>query len=299
MSLILTGILTSTSLTCWGVDMPTDPVWKYAVEAGAISRSDASVDSGGDISHDSFALRLSARRSWTDHLSAGFSFGYTQDSYDFHDVAAFANTQPWSEIHSLRLSLPISYDTGDAWNFFVIPSVRFSADKQAELSEGQETGVIAAAGYRFNDRLTLGPGIGFFTEIEGDNNLFPILIINWQMTDTLSVETGRGLAASQGPGITLRWRPDAAWTFSLGARYEKQRFRLSDDGIAPEGVGVEKSVPVAFGIKYAFSRSAEFSVLAGSEYAGRLKLEDRNGNEITAADLDNSTFIGGVFSYRF
>ncbi len=65
-------------------------------------------------------------------------------------------------------------------------------------------------------------------------SVFPILIIKWNITDTLKFETGRGFGASQGPGLNLVWQATDKCKLTLGGRYERQRFRLNDDGIAPD-----------------------------------------------------------------
>ena len=80
------------------------------------------------------------------------------------------------------------------------------------------------AGWRFSDRLTLGPGFGWFSEVGGGNNAFPIIVIDWKITDRLSLQTGKGLAASQGPGLTMSYALGSRWSVSAMARYEKTRF---------------------------------------------------------------------------
>lgn len=272
--------------------------WGFGIEAGGVHRADASLDEGGEFSRDSLVVRLSATHR-SPKLSAGIALGYEHDSYDFSDAAGLGGAAPWEDVRSVRLSLPVIYRASDAWGLFVLPTLRYTAEQDADLDDGRETGLLAAASYRFSDRLTIGPGIGVFSEIEGGNDVFPILLVDWKITDTLSLETGRGLAASRGPGVTLRWRPAGAWTFSLGARYEKRRFRLADDGPAPDGVGEEKAVPVALGAEYAFGRNARLSLLAGAEFAGSLRLEDDEGNRIADSDFDTAPLVGGVFTYRF
>lgn len=269
--------------------------WRIRVEAAAVSRAETSIDTGGDFSRDSYALRFGADRGWTDSLSAGIALGYGLDSYDFSGAAG----EPWDDIRSVRISLPVRYRADESWQLFLLPTLRYTAEEGADLNDGRETGILAAGSYRFSDRMTIGPGVGIFSEIEGGNDVFPILLVDWRISDTVSLETGRGLGASRGPGVTLRWRPVGPWTFSLGARYEKRRFRLDDEGPAPDGVGEEKSVPVALGAEYALGRTARLSVLAGAEFAGSLLIENNDGDRVARSDFDTAPFFGGVFTYRF
>lgn len=67
-------------------------------------------------------------------------------------------------------------------------------------------GLMTGFSYRFSDRLTIGPGIGVFNQIEDDATVVPILLIDWKITDRLSFGTGSGFAATLGPGVGLNYR---------------------------------------------------------------------------------------------
>jgi len=149
------------------------------------------------------------------------------------------------------------------------------------------------------DRLIIGPGFGALTEIEDDVSLSPVLLIDWKITDRLRLETGRGLGATQGPGLILGWQVTDSWNLSVGGRYERLRFRLVDTGVAPKGVGEDRSFPVFGGATYTFSRKLRASLLIGMELAGELRLENENGNRITDSSYDPAPFGGLSFSYNF
>ena len=91
------------------------------------------------------------------------------------------------------------------------------------------------------------------------------MIIEWKITDSISLEAGRGSAASRGPGLQLRWAYSPSWAFALGVRYEKIRFRFDDDGAAPGGVGEDTAVPLFALAEFAFSADAKLSILGGTE----------------------------------
>jgi hypothetical protein len=153
--------------------------------------------------------------------------------------------------------------------------------------------------YRFGKRLTLGPGIGAVTQIEDDASIFPVLIVNWKITDRLSLETGRGLGATLGPGLTLNWQASAKWDIFLGGRYERLRFRLDDKGVAPGGVGDDRSFPLVGGATYRFGRRGDISLLSGFKLGGELRLEDEKGNRIADETYDPALFLGLTFRVRF
>jgi hypothetical protein len=80
-----------------------------------------------------------------------------------------------------------------------------------------------------SESLSIGPGLGWFSEIDGGSSAFPILLIDWKITDKWRLNTGRGLAASQGPGLTLNYQLAERWPLGLIGRYEKTRFALGDN----------------------------------------------------------------------
>ena len=61
-----------------------------------------------------------------------------------------------------------------------------------------------------------------------------MLAIDWRITEQLSLTTGRGITASQGPGLTLNYELRDRWNFALTSRYEKVRFALEGDGMDKE-----------------------------------------------------------------
>jgi hypothetical protein len=160
-------------------------------------------------------------------------------------------------------------------------------------------GGFAGISYRFGDRLTLGPGVGVMSQIEDSATVFPVLIIKWKITDQLSLETGRGIGATLGPGLILQWKASDKWNLSIGGRYEKLRFRLNDEGVAPKGIGQDRTFPVFGGIGYSFSRLAQMSLFGGVELGGELKLEDENGGPIVKENYGAGGFAGVAFSFRF
>ena len=114
----------------------------------------------------------------------------------------------------------------------------------------------------------------------------------WQITDQLSLTTGRGIAASRGPGLTLNWNPDHAWKLALGARYEKLRFRLDEQGTVANGVGQDRAVPLTLLLSYQPSSALELSLLGGVAYAGELQLEDADGNVLQDTEYDDAPYLG-------
>jgi len=138
-----------------------------------------------------------------------------------------------------------------------------------------------------------------FSELEDSVSIFPILIVDWKITDRLRLETGGGLGATQGPGLDFKYRLSDTWSLGLGGRYESLRFRLDDKGPAPDGVGGDRSFPVYLSVTYSRGRDMQVSAIAGVELDGELRLEDSNGQLITRDNYESAPFLGGTFNFRF
>jgi hypothetical protein len=194
---------------------PPPAGWGYQLEAGAVHGWDADLDAGGAVSVDRWSVQARARHVWAGGFSAGLTLGLGERRYDFDrpDLGepGLAGGAPWENVRDARISAPLLWRPNRDWSLFAIPTVRWNAETGASLGDGVNGGLLAAASYRVNDRLSIGPGFGFFSEIEDDAHWFPVLAIDWRLTETLSVTTGRGFAASRGPGLSMNWEPNNRW----------------------------------------------------------------------------------------
>jgi len=274
-------------------------VWRLSLSGGAATQFETSIDSGGDFKVDTFFVRADATRNFGNRWNSGLSLEYAEDRYKFSGATGFGGLDPWSNIRRLSIGVPVRYRADDNWTLFGLPSLRYSGETGASLSDSQFWGLLVGAAYRFNDRLTIGPGVGVFSDIEDSNSVFPILLVDWKITDTVTLKTGSGLEASRGPGLSLNWSATQQWSFGLSTRYEKSRFRLDDEGPAPDGVGEDRSVPVAITARYKPNNDIELTLLGGMDFAGRLRLEDADGNRLSSSDYDTAPFAGAFARVRF
>ena len=273
--------------------------WKWTLDAGAVYQSSASLDSGGDMSVGRAFVSGGLGRVFARRWRVGAALGYGEDHYDFSGSSGLGGLDPWDRVREFRISVPLQYFANEHWTVYAIPSLRFNAESGASLNDGRNGGLIAGAAYKISDTLSIGPGLGVFSEIEDSTSVFPILVIDWKITDTLSLETGGGFAASRGPGLQLKWQYSPRWQFALGGRYEKTRFRLDDSGPAPDGVGQDKAFPLFALAEFAVSSDITLSLLGGAELGATLRLEDESGDLISKSDLSTAPFFGATLKVKF
>ena len=280
-----------------GID--TSNPWVFGVRGGALYQSRADIDGGGGFSVARGYVEPSVSYVLGPLGNAGIALGYGYSNYDFTPGAFLGGQEPWSGVNDLRVSLPIRWGATDRLQVFAAPSLRFDWENGSKMSDGMTGGAIIGASWKVSDNLSLGPGVGVFSGLEESVDVFPILLIDWQITDDFSLRTGSGLGASRGPGLTLDWQATDEWSFGVGARYEKVRFRLDDTGPAPGGVGEDKAFPVFLTAGWEPSKGTRLTAIAGVETGGELSLEDSSGGSLASTEYDPSAFFGFAFRARF
>jgi len=274
--------------------------WSTIVRGGAVYQFDSDLDEGGSYSSSRFNIEVGQNYAWSRRNTATLALGYSYDGYDFSDgePGGIAFKSPWKNIHTLSIGSPLRKGIGDKWTVFLIPSLRSTGEPDADFSKTITGGGFTGVSYRFSDRLTIGPGIGAFTQFEESTTVFPVLIINWKITDKFSLETGGGLAETLGPGLTLSYRMNPKLRLAVGGRYEKLRFRLDKDGSEPDGIGEDSSFPIFSSCTYNINRKAAVSLVGGVETGGELKLENSKGHTILEESYDHGIFSGITFRMR-
>ena len=181
----------------------------------------------------------------------------------------------------------------------IVPSARYNGEKHSDTSDGRTYGLFAAAAWRINEDLTIGPGIGVFSRLEDGTRVFPILVIDWDISERWNLSTGRGMAASQGPGLTLSYELNPNWNFGIAGRYEKLEFRLDENGTTPGGVGRDQSIPLVATVNWEPNRIINLSIFAGVEFSGKLKLKNALDEVVGESSYDPAAIFGGTFVFRF
>ena len=272
----------------------------FRIEGGGLHQSESDLDdANGGFYVDRGFISASLDYGWSLRDSIGVSIGGGQSSYEFNDLTDFAGGDPWDKIEDTRVSFTWRFGIGDTGTVFLIPSARIDGEKGASSGDSTTYGLFAAAAWRLNESLTIGPGFGVFSRLEDGTRFFPILAIDWDISERWNLSTGRGLAASQGPGLTLGYKLNEDWTLGVAGRYEDIEFRLDDEGAAPGGVGRDQSMPLVFMARLAPSPKLELSVYAGIELGGTLKLKDSMGDVIDESSYELAPVFGASFQYRF
>lgn len=274
--------------------------WVFTLDAAGAHQSEADLkDTSGGFSVDQWFVSAGVDYGWSRRDSVGVSVGGGKSNYEFNESNAFGGGQPWGDIEDFRVSLNGRFGFGETGSVFVIPTLRFNGEKGASKSDSRTWGLLGAITWRLDENLTIGPGFGVFAKLEDGTRFFPILAIDWNINDRWNLSTGRGLAASRGPGLTLSYKLNDNWSLGLAGRYEDKEFRLDGEGVAPGGTGRDQSIPLVLDASLKPNRNLNFNVFAGVEFAGKLKLKNADDVIIDESKYDPAPIFGANFQYRF
>lgn len=277
----------------------TDSQDPWIGAAAAVSHQfDSDLATGGSVSVTRWSLapRL-GRGNGPGDVFAPLSVGMSH--YAFGAGGALGAGSAWDDIVDVRLSLPLEIRQGDRMTARVIPGIAYSGETGVAAGDATTVSLLAGLEWRLSDRLSLGPGLQWSTELEDEDSLTPVVFLDWAVTDRLSLSTGSGHGVSRGPGLTLTWQAGDDLAVAFSGRYEKRRFRLDGDGPAPGGVGQDAAVPLMVTVNYAPTAALRVTGFAGVKLNGALRMEDASGATLSSSEYDPAPVLGAALSLRF
>lgn len=271
--------------------------WQSFFSVTPIWQGNANIDNGGDFDATGVGIRVGTSSGFGSGHRAGVTLHYDYLDYDFSSRTAFGDA-PWGQVQRFGFSVPLVFGGADGWFYGITPSVEWSRENGADLGESVIYGGILSATKAFAPDQRLGLGLGVFSDIE-ETRVIPILVVNWRLNDRWSLVNPLPAGPAGPAGLELNYRFDNGWDLGLGAAYRSLRFRLSENGPTPDGVGVERGVPVFLRLSADFSDQASLFLYAGAIVGGELRVEDSGGNTLREESFDPAPLLGATFRMRF
>jgi len=273
--------------------------WSSAWQLGGRTQAATRLSGRGRFGVSQFGFHASLGYQEQPSHRIAFSLSYQQRAYEFQSLGRWMEAQPWDQVHFLSLSLPIRRQLTPDWSMMFIPTLRTMVEDLSDADQNMTGGGIAGFSYQISPRLRLGPGFGVLTQLEDDPSFFPVIVVDWDISDQWRLSTGRGAGASQGPGLTLSYDWSASWDFLLSGRYERFRFRTERQGATAHGVGEDQSGSIYLTAAYAMLPNAKLNLFTGGHFGGGLSVEDGSGRQISERNYDFAPLIGFNMSARF
>jgi hypothetical protein len=268
------------------------------LSAAPFYQFDGHLDKGGKVSSFSTQFAVDGSMPLSKDLTLGLNCGYTYSDYSFTSPVTFAGSPPWDTLHTLKFGGRISYDLTPDWSAALTSSIQIAREEGADWGKAILYGGTLSASHRFSPHLTVGIGIAAFSELE-KVQAYPLLVINWRISDRLSLANPFRPGPSSPAGLELSYRIADGWEVATGAAYRSERFRLRKTGPVPDGIGQSRSVPVWIRISRNIDERFNLDIYGGILLGGKLSLDDRRGNRLVSEDYDTAPMLGLAAAYRF
>ena len=275
-----------------------DPGWRTFVSVTPAYQGKADLDGGGDYSAWTANVRAGVSRGFGDGHRAGVTFKYDYTDYSFSNPARFGGVAPWSVVQDYGVAVPLVFGMGNGWSLGFTPSVDWIRENGADAGDSLVWGAVFSAAKRFGDGNLIGLGFGAYDRIE-KTAVYPLLLVDWRFSERWRLVNPLPAGPAGPAGLELDYRFDNAWSLGLGATWRTNRFRLSDSGPVPNGVGEERGAPVFLRATHDFGGGTTLHLYAGVVMGGRLRVEDAGGNVVRSVDFDPAPLFGATLSARF
>ena len=277
----------------------------WAISGGDVYQFDSEIDGGGSFTENRLFIGGGITYEFTPSISLDFKIASEIDRYDFKGGGAFAAPaagDPWDTTMDITMRGLGRWKIDDTWRVFLGGVVSWAAETDAELTDAFTAGGLFGASYTFSEDLTIGLGMQVSTRIEDDLLYIPSPIIDWRITEQLFLSNVRapvGYPASL--GVELIYYLSKEMNVSVGSRYEYRGFRLDESGpnIIHSGVGTNSGFPVWLRYEWRPIPEIRIHLLGGVTLGQKLELDDRNGNQLSKADVDVSPFVGVFLGFEF
>ncbi|HMN97071.1 MAG TPA: hypothetical protein PKC43_11490 [Phycisphaerales bacterium] len=260
------------------------------------------LDSGGDFALTRFAAGAQFRAKLAERISLGVELGYRFERYSFGgDVfpGLGSGFRPWRDIHTVSLGIVPTFALDDRWTLSAGFIGQAAGEAQADVDDSTSLGGLVGVAYRVSDTLILGGGVAIVSPIEDDVKVFPTFLVEWKINEQLRVASRGGPTNVLGGGVELVYQPQSALEFAFGARWEYNRFRLTEDGSVPKGIGEVEGLPLWLRASWWPTDRIRLDLLGGVTVAGEMKLSDRDGGVLASSDFDPAPFVGLYLIWSF
>jgi hypothetical protein len=278
-----------------GREEPRPGEWFFRVFGRYEHAFATDLDGGGSVSDDGIRLGLTASTLVSRDVQLELSLGYGLDLYDFDGTGGLAGLDPWDDVHRLGVRARVNWTINNDWILFGGADVLFARETDASWDSSITGGGLLGATYVFGEDLQLGLGLFVGSQLEENALVVPAFVLNWNISERWSISSQGRAGVTGGTGAELIWYPggrDGRWELAMGARWDLRRFRLDDQGIAPDGVGEDSSLPLWFRVSWGANENFSLDLYGGFILSGSMEVVDTNGNGVSSDNYDPAPFAG-------
>jgi hypothetical protein len=287
-------------------DLPARYEWSGRVELDYQNQFKTDTDGGDSFEVWQIGLGGEFGGPINESILLGIRGGYRYTDYDFrldkNSPPDYGSNRlprdPWGGINSFQIVPSGTILVGSRFSVIAAVPINWAAET-GSTRNAFAAGISAIVRWQILDNLRIGVGIGVTSQLEENAETFPIVSLDWQITDALQFQTeGSWL---QGGNAVLLWGANRSIRLTFSAGYERNRFRMDDNGSQTDrnGVGEVTAVPLDVGLRFRLYEGAYFDFRLGLAVAGKLRVENDNGRKLYDRSYDPAPRIGLALNLPF
>ena len=205
---------------------------------------------------------------------------------------------PWGPINTVDITPSATILIGDRFSLAAAIPIRYSGETGSRRS-AVTGGASALVRWQITEGIRIGAGLGVTSQLEENAETFPIVSFDWTITSDMQFRTEGSW--TQGGLASLLWGPNEAIRIRFSAGYERNRFRLDDNGFVADrnGIGEITSVPLEVGLRLRLYEDAYFDFHFGLAFAGHIRVENSTGDKLYEQSYDPAPRIGLALTLPF
>lgn len=272
---------------------------EFSASFTAFHQPKSNIDGGGEFSLSSALFRFKATRPISPNTIVGLSVKYDVDDYDFKGLTEFGGLEPWNDVRRFGLGIPIFMRFESAWTVGLSPSVDWLQEYGADSSDSMTFGTPLMAFRNFSREKRLGLGAGVFRNVEDEWKVFPFIAVDWRFNEKWRVANPFEADVLGPAGLELSYTINQNWYMGAGGVYRKFRFRLDDEGLAPNGIGKNEGILTFVRLHRSGKNGLDLDIYVGATLDGKLELKNSDGEKLSSGDYDTAPFVAITLSGQF
>lgn len=278
---------------------------RFKLGAGYLYQFETDLDDnlGGDVSIQRAYGAGGASFQLTPGLDLGLRFAYEGGWYDWggnNPLFLGGTRSPWSNAQGYQLGARLGMRIDSQWSAGISFYGNSAGEWDADFNDTVTVGGTWTVAWRPDPNFMIGGGMLVATQLEDDALIIPLFLIDWKINDSLRLtNVGGPEAYPTGAGLELIYAASSAIELGIGGRYETRRFRLDDDGPAPEGIGEDTTFALWGRLGWNVTDQLHTDFLVGGMLGQELELRNSSGRRLASVDVDPSLFVAAFISFRF
>ena len=265
--------------------------WAYSVTPYANNAFSADV---GDESMSVF--RSGATFRGFGPVSRGVFLSFTSQAeysrYDFDEPSSLFGSNAPDDGLFVELQPAGAVYVNEDLGFYAGLTLDYGSDLHAKLSDSLTYGGFVGVNYQVAKDVWIGGGVGVISKFEDDPIFYPLLNIDWCITDKLKLDVS-GLTGR----LTYELTDD--WSIFAEGSFELRQYRFGSNGVVPDGAMADSYIPVGIGVSYTPCDTLTVSLSGGGIFSRQVEVFDDSDHSLAKLDGDTAVYAAANVKWSF